>query len=69
MANVVSAALEYAGRHQGAGPDVEWQVRFVGDESRSGHIEHVQDQVYALVKSKGDTYYFDADKVVFMRVK
>lgn len=69
MSNVVSAALEYARQHQGASPDSEWQVHFIADESRTGHIEHVQDNVYALVKSKGDTYYFDANKVLFLRLK
>ncbi|MCD2515622.1 hypothetical protein LQ564_04775 [Massilia sp. G4R7] len=69
MSNVVSAALEYASQHQDASDHAEWQVHFVGDESRTGHIEHVQDNIYALVKSKGDTYYFDADKVMFLRLK
>ena len=69
MTNVVSAALEYASQHQDATPDSEWQVHFIADESRTGHIEHVQGTVYALVKSKGDTYYFDAGKVLFMRLK
>lgn len=69
MSNVVDAALEYARQHQDAGPDSEWQVRFVGDESRTGHIEHVRDNVYALVRSKGDTYYFDATMVMFLRLK
>lgn len=69
MSKVVSAALEYARQHQGAGPDSEWQVHFIADESRSGHLEHVQGDIYALVKSKGDTYYFDSNKVLFMRLK
>lgn len=69
MSNVVSAALGYAAQHQGASADSEWQIHFIGDESRTGHIEHVQENVYALVKSKGDTYYFDVDKVLFMRLK
>lgn len=69
MSNVVSAALEYAKQHQDANPDSEWQVHFVADESRTGHIEHVKEDIYALVKSKGDTYYFDANKVLFLRLK
>lgn len=69
MSNVVSAALAYAEQHQGATSGAEWQIHFVGDESRTGHIEHVQDDIYALVKSRGDTFYFDANKVMFMRLK
>lgn len=69
MTNVVSAAIDYASQHQEATPDSEWHVHFIADESRTGRIEHVQGTVYALVKSKGDTYYFDAGKVLFMRLK
>ena len=69
MTNVVSAALEYARQHQDATDHAEWQVHFIGDESRTGRIEPVQGTIYALVKSKGDTYYFDAGKVMFMRLK
>jgi hypothetical protein len=69
MTNVVAAALDYATRHQGATPDTEWQVHFLADETRTGHLEHVQENIYALVKAKGDTFYFDAGKVLFLRPK
>lgn len=69
MDNVVSAAIEYAQKHQDGTPDTQWHVQFVGEEYRTGTLEHVKGNVFALVKSKGDTFYFDADKVVFLRIK
>lgn len=47
----------------------EWQVHFFDDELRTRYIEYVKENIYALVKPRSDSYYFDANTVLFLRLK
>lgn len=47
----------------------EWQVHFFDDKLRTRYIEYVKENIYALVKPQSDSYYFDANTVLFLRLK
>lgn len=61
MANAVMMALA-------EDADADWTVTFIGGESRSGKIEPLTGECYKLMRSSSKKeYYFDADKVLFVK--
>lgn len=68
MTNVVRATISYCESH-GTDATTEWSVYLVGDKTLVGVITEIEENVYACVKADGAMIFFDADKVLYMRVR
>ena len=66
MADVVSIALAHAPRRLGNASITEWSVTFLGGETHTGVLSHVDDDVYRINKGDGGVFFFDAARVVYL---
>jgi len=66
MHDFVDIALTEA-KDDGATEQSRWEVTFVTNETRSGIIELLGHGAYKLKHSTATCYYFNSDKVVYMR--
>jgi len=64
MLNVVAAAINALEQNS------SWRIRFEGGNVRTGIVTLISENIYSIQRpSHGAAYFFDADKVLYMRAE